>query len=98
MEEQEVGSRHILEAVTKLNELTAMVKQGSEEMNAEGQGVMRQSKDLEGIAAEMANGMEEMAKGADQINVAVVRVNEISGENKNNIDALSAEVSKFKVS
>ncbi|WP_038077730.1 methyl-accepting chemotaxis protein [Treponema primitia] len=98
MEEQETGSRHILEAVTRLNELTAMVKQGSEEMTAEGQGVMRQSKDLEGIAAEMANGMEEMAKGADQINVAVVRVNEISGVNKTNIDALGGEVSKFKVS
>jgi methyl-accepting chemotaxis protein len=58
---------------------------------------MKQSKDLEGIAAEMANGMEEMSKGAEQINVAVVRVNEISGENKTNIDALRAEVSKFKV-
>ncbi|AEF82548.1 methyl-accepting chemotaxis protein [Leadbettera azotonutricia] len=97
MEEQETGSRQILEAVSKLNELTAKVKQGSEEMTAEGQGVMRQSKDLEGIAAEMANGMEEMAKGAEQINIAVVQVNEISGENKTNIDALNTEVSKFKV-
>jgi methyl-accepting chemotaxis protein len=97
MEEQETGSRHILEAITRLNELTANVKQGSEEMTAEGEGVMRQSKDLEGIASEMANGMEEMAKGADQINIAVNRVNEISGENKTNIDALNGEVSKFKV-
>ncbi|GHV41715.1 hypothetical protein AGMMS49546_18230 [Spirochaetia bacterium] len=97
MEEQENGSRNILEAVTKLNELTTLVRKGSEEMTAEGQGVMRQSKDLESIAAEMANGMEEMAKGADQINIAVVRVNEISGENKTNIDTLNGEVSKFKV-
>jgi methyl-accepting chemotaxis protein len=66
-------------------------------MKTEGEGVMRQSKELEGIAAEMANGMEEMAKGADQINIAVVRVNEISGENKTNIDVLNTEVSKFKV-
>jgi methyl-accepting chemotaxis protein len=41
--------------------------------------------------------MTEMAAGADQINAAVVRVNEISGENKQNIGALSGEVSKFKV-
>jgi methyl-accepting chemotaxis protein len=66
-------------------------------MTAEGHGVMRQSKTLEGIAAEMASGMEEMAKGADQINTAVIRVNEISGENKTNIDALNEEVFKFKV-
>jgi methyl-accepting chemotaxis protein len=45
----------------------------------------------------MANGMEEMANGAEQINVAVVRVNEISGENKTNTDALNRELSKFKV-
>jgi methyl-accepting chemotaxis protein len=41
--------------------------------------------------------MNEMATGADQINVAVSRVNEISGQNKENIDILVREVSKFKV-
>jgi methyl-accepting chemotaxis protein len=41
--------------------------------------------------------MNEMATGADQINVAVTRVNEISTSNKDNIDALVSEVSKFKV-
>jgi methyl-accepting chemotaxis protein len=41
--------------------------------------------------------MNEMATGADQINVAVSRVNEISGQNKENIDVLVKEVSRFKV-
>ncbi|GHV86584.1 hypothetical protein AGMMS50230_21920 [Spirochaetia bacterium] len=38
-----------------------------------------------------------MASGAEQINVAVNRVNEISGKNKDNIDILVREVSRFKV-
>ena len=38
-----------------------------------------------------------MASGADQINVAVNRVNVISEENKESIDMLVREVSKFKV-
>jgi methyl-accepting chemotaxis protein len=97
MEEQEAGSRQILDAVSRLNELTAQVKQGSEAMTADGDSAMRQSKELEGIAAQIANGMEEMAKGADQINIAVVRVNEISVANKTSIDTLNSEVSKFKV-
>jgi methyl-accepting chemotaxis protein len=46
---------------------------------------------------EITNGMNEMATGADQINVAVTRVNEISGNNKDNIDVLVREVSRFKV-
>ncbi|GHV77242.1 hypothetical protein AGMMS49942_20630 [Spirochaetia bacterium] len=41
--------------------------------------------------AEMVHGVEEMAKGAEQINIAVVQVNEISGENKSNIDTLNGE-------
>jgi methyl-accepting chemotaxis protein len=46
---------------------------------------------------EITNGMNEMATGADQINVAVTRVNEISGNNKESIDVLVKEVSRFKV-
>jgi methyl-accepting chemotaxis protein len=38
-----------------------------------------------------------MASGADQINVAVNRVNTISGENKGSIDILVKEIAKFKV-
>jgi methyl-accepting chemotaxis protein len=38
-----------------------------------------------------------VSRGAEQINVAVNRVNEISGENKNNIEGLSAAVGRFKV-
>jgi methyl-accepting chemotaxis protein len=41
--------------------------------------------------------MNEMATGADQINVAVNRVNDISGQNKARIDTLVKEVSRFKV-
>jgi methyl-accepting chemotaxis protein len=41
--------------------------------------------------------MNEMAVGSEQINIAVNRVNEISGQNKENIDVLVREVSKFKV-
>jgi methyl-accepting chemotaxis protein len=38
-----------------------------------------------------------MAAGADQINVAVNRVNDLSLKNRENIDTLMKEVSRFKV-
>jgi len=38
-----------------------------------------------------------MASGADQINAAVNHVNEISVKNRDGIDALIQEVSRFKV-
>ncbi|MDR1575309.1 MAG: methyl-accepting chemotaxis protein [Treponema sp.] len=97
MEEQSVGSKQILEAVGRLNEATRMVKSGSAEMLEGSKQVIQESKNLELATQEITNGMDEMATGADQINVAVSRVNEISGENKGSIDVLVREVSKFKV-
>jgi methyl-accepting chemotaxis protein len=38
-----------------------------------------------------------MSKGADQVNDAVDRVNNLSNENKEHIDTLVNEISKFKV-
>jgi methyl-accepting chemotaxis protein len=41
--------------------------------------------------------MNEMASGADQVNVAVHNVNEISAKNHEGIETLMREVSRFKV-
>jgi methyl-accepting chemotaxis protein len=97
MEEQGAGSKQILEAVGQLNDVTQMVKNGSAEMLEGSRQVIRESKNLEMVTQEITNGMNEMATGADEINVAVNRVNAISGENKSHIDVLVREVSKFKV-
>jgi methyl-accepting chemotaxis protein len=97
MEEQSAGSKQILEAIGRLNEATGMVKSGSEEMLEGSRQVIQESRNLEMATQEITNGMNEMATGADQINVAVTRVNTISGENRENIEVLVREVSKFKV-
>jgi methyl-accepting chemotaxis protein len=97
MEEQGAGSKQILEAIGQLNEATQLVKGTSAEMLEGSRQVIEESRNLELATQEISNGMNEMATGADQINVAVTRVNVISGENKENIDVLVREVSRFKV-
>ncbi|MDR2314041.1 MAG: methyl-accepting chemotaxis protein [Spirochaetaceae bacterium] len=97
MEEQNAGSQQILEAIGQLNSVTRTVKDGSVEMLEGSRQVVRESKNLESVTQEIAEGMNEMAAGADQINVAVNKVNAISGKNKDSIDILVKEVSKFKV-
>jgi methyl-accepting chemotaxis protein len=96
-EEPSVGSQQILEVIGQLNEITRMVKGGSDEMQEGSKEIIQEGKNLEMATQEITNGMNEMAIGADQINVAVHRVNEISGQNKENIDVLVSEVSRFKV-
>ncbi|MDR2210017.1 MAG: methyl-accepting chemotaxis protein [Spirochaetaceae bacterium] len=97
MEEQNTGSRQILDAIGRLNDITKMVKGGSMEMLEGSKEVIQESKNLEALTQEIANGMNEMASGAEEINIAVNQVNTISGENKESIETLVEEVSKFKM-
>jgi methyl-accepting chemotaxis protein len=97
MEEQGQGSKQILEAIGQLNDITLQVKGGSTEMLEGSKEVIQESKNLEKVSQEITGGMNEMATGAEQINVAVNRVNELSGQNRDNIDILVREVSRFKI-
>ncbi|MDR3192035.1 MAG: methyl-accepting chemotaxis protein [Treponema sp.] len=96
MEEQGSGSKQILDAISRLNDITRKVKGESDEMLQESRGVIQGSTNLELVTQEITNGMNEMATGAEQINLAVNQVNELSGRNRNNIDVLVQEVSRFK--
>jgi methyl-accepting chemotaxis protein len=97
MEEQGEGSKQILESVNNLNGITMDVKHGSEEMLEGSKEVIQESQNLEKITQEITGGMNEMAAGADHINDAVNRVNELTGKNRESIDLLVKEVSRFKV-
>jgi methyl-accepting chemotaxis protein len=97
MEEQSQGSKQILDAVSEMNEITQRVKAGSTQMHEGSKEVISESNNLEKVTQEIAGGMNEMAAGAEQINVAVHQVNEISRKNKDTIENLMKEVSRFKV-
>jgi len=97
MEEQGQGSKQVLNGIEKVTDITRNVKSGSNEMLEGAQQVIQESQNLEKVTQEITSGMNEMATGADQINMAVNHVNEISGKNREGIDALIKEVSRFKV-
>jgi methyl-accepting chemotaxis protein len=97
MEEQNQGSKQIMETILQLNDITRQVKDGSTQMLEGSREVINESRNLEQVTQEITGGMNEMAIGAEQINIAVNSVNEISGKNKENIDILAREVSRFKV-
>ena len=97
MEEQGLGSQQILQGVSNVNEITRQVRSGSNEMLEGTKEVIHESKNLSKVTNEIAGGINEMAIGAEQINLAVNHVNEISGKNRENINVLVMEVSRFKV-
>lgn len=97
MEEQNAGSKEILEALGGLHEITGEVKSGSKEMLIGSREVLRESENLGKITTEIDGGMNEMAAGTEQITEAVVRVSELGKTNKECVDTLFDEVSKFKI-
>jgi methyl-accepting chemotaxis protein len=69
-------------------------------MDEQGEGskeVINESKNLEKVTHEITGSMNEMASGAEEVNIAVTHVNEISAKNREGIEILLREVSRFKV-
>ena len=97
MREQENGSKEVLAAIKSINTVTVEVQAGSEEMLKGGESVAAEMQKLDSLTRVITESMNEMASGAVQINNAVQEVSEITQKNKRSIEALSAEVGKFKV-
>jgi len=97
MEEQGEGSKQILIGISQVNQITSDVENGSHEMLDGAKEVIQESKNLEKLTQEITSGMNEMASGANQINVAIHHVNDISIRNRDGINTLINEVSRFKI-
>ncbi len=96
MQEQTEDSSRIMQAMHKIGEITHDAKNNSNEMLESSNRVAIEMKQLGTMSDSIANSMNEMAVGAVQINNTVQEVNSISQDNKESIENLLAEVSKFK--
>ena len=97
MEEQNTGSKQILESISQLQDITRQVKQGSAEMLEGSHQVIKEGKSLAEATEEITSDINEIASGTDYINSTVTRVHSISNNNKEHISALYKEVEQFKV-
>ena len=97
MEEQSQGSQQVLQAISDVHSVTQQVKGGSQEMLEGSKEIIHEGKNLERATQEITVSMNEMAAGAEHINSAVNRINELTRNNRQNIDMLVKEVSLFKV-
>ena len=97
MREQENGSKEVLTAIKNINTVTTEVQAGSEEMLKGGEGVAGEMNKLDNLTRTITDSMNEMVSGATEINNAIQEVNEITQKNKQSIENLANEVSKFKV-
>ena len=59
--------------------------------------VIKEGKNLQLLTQEISGSINDMAGNADQINGVVNNVDQLTGKNRENIEALVREVSRFKV-
>jgi methyl-accepting chemotaxis protein len=97
MEEQSAGSQQVLVSVGELNDMTHVVRQSSLEMAVGSRQVISESHNLEQVTQEISGAMNCVAESAASINGAVCQVNALSSQNRDTIDALVAEIARFKV-
>jgi len=95
MQEQEVGGKQILESIGRLRDITAEVKKGSDNMEESGKMLVKETDQFIETSKETVNGMNDILKGVNQINVSVGHVNEMSQENNKNFESLKQETQKF---
>jgi methyl-accepting chemotaxis protein len=97
MEEQNEGSKQILEALRHMNSSTSEVKTSSRNMSEINTKIVSDMKSLFDSTQQMNESMIEMAVGAGKINDTGTTLNEISSQVKSFIQKIGNEVDLFKV-
>ena len=97
MEEQNEGSKQIMDALRHLNSSTSEVRNSSHEMSERNKQIVKDMSVLSEASDMMNTSMEEMAVGARKINETGATLSEISQHVKQSIDKIGSQVDLFKV-
>lgn len=97
MAEQKSGSRKVLECLENLRNITGSIGVDSAEIQTGSHEILSESQNLQSLTVQIDNGMDEITIGATQINTTVQQIQTVSSQNKQSIDTLVGELSKFKV-
>ena len=97
MEEQNEGSKQIMDALRHLNSSTSEVRNSSQEMSGRNKQIVEDMAMLKESTEMMNNSMKEMAVGAQKINETGSTLSEISNQVQQAIEKIGSQVDLFKV-
>jgi len=97
MEEQESGGKQILESISRLRDITASVKKGSDDMAESGRTLVKETDQFIKTSQEAVQGMNEILTGVNQIKSSINHVNDMSQENVRSFESLKQETEKFNI-
>ncbi len=97
MEEQNEGSKQIMDALRHLNSSSSEVRNSSHEMSERNKQIVHDMGVLSESTEMMNTSMQEMSVGARKINETGTTLSEISGQVKSAINKIGAQIDLFKV-
>lgn len=97
MEEQNSGSRQILEAIKQISVITSNIKSDSSKMVSDSTKIKQVFENLMSVTYEINKSIEEMSIGLSQINSSISRIQDLTLVNKENIGKVADQMNKFKI-
>lgn len=97
MEEQNEGSKQIIEALKMMNDSTQEVRNASEEMQNGNKMILSEVQQLQDVTISMKASMDEMSIGAQKINETGSVLTEVSDRMKDSIIKIGNQIDEFKV-
>ena len=96
MEEQQVGSRQILDSLSIMNNSTSEVKTASHEMKEGNQMILKEIQNLQNTTLVIKQSMNEMAVGAKHMNDTSSALSNISAQVSDAIGKIGQQIDLFK--
>ena len=97
MEEQQAGSKQILESLKLMNDSTSEVKTAGQEMKAGNQTILQEIHNLQDTTLVIKESMTEMSSGAKDMNGTGAALSDISSKVHYSIQKIGHEIDQFKV-
>ena len=97
MDEQNEGSKQILDALKMMNDSTQEVRSASDEMQEGNKLILSEVQQLQNVTISMKSSMDEMAVGAQKINETGAVLTEVSDRMKDSIIKIGKQIDEFKV-
>ena len=97
METQDAGSKEILQNMRNSHEISEKVRRSSGEMLTGSREVVGEGKNLEILTEAITRGMNDIKNNVQELSATVTHAEQISIENKESIDVLLEEITRFKI-
>jgi len=95
--EQKTGAGQVMEALHTMNDVTTIVKKGSDEISHGNEAMIREIDILQNSAAEILTNMEEVSGGIKNINSGAHEVSGLAATTQSSIQKISAITDEFEV-